>query len=278
MSGIRCLVIGGTGFIGRKLTKCLECSKTLLVHRREPDEQIEILRGSFLKLDRRSLSKFTHVVQLAKAHSRFPVHRFLLSLLAGFKNRQISSWVRHFTYFSGTLVYGNGRCDERSRISPVGYARIYYFQECFLQRNKVAILRPSWVLGEGSWFEKFYLRGMKDGYVPMYGNGKNVMNIISLEDVAVLSCKLILSESLGIYNVCSPFNITQEELCTAISDITGLPIKRMEFHEVVKRYGYLTWEALTFSLEVLSIHEVINTFSFKDWKAELVRILSNFGF
>ncbi|MEO0168998.1 MAG: NAD(P)-dependent oxidoreductase [candidate division WOR-3 bacterium] len=273
---MRAFVIGGSGFIGREIINALRGKglEVLAYEHKTPIKGVKTVKGGLRGVIKHN--DYDVLFHLAKFSHSNTIGRFLKSLWGYFLNSDIVRVLkgRKLVYFSGSLVYGGGVANENSPIKPVGFARFYFLQEKpFLKYKNALILRPGWVLGDGSWFKRFYLNVMlRNGFVPIYGHGENIMSLITLKDCAILSTELALKCEIGIYNLFSE-HWKQKHFAELLSDITGFPIKKVGFWEVL---NLETWEALTHSLKLETIREINH--GFVPIKEYVMEILKRYGF
>lgn len=266
-------VIGGSGFIGKEIIGVLKKMglKVLAYEHKTPIGGVEVQRGDLKKAV--CNGNYDILFHLAKFSHNRTLGRILKSIMGYFLNRDIVRCLNgeKLVYFSGSLVYGNGSADENSKIRPVGFARFYFLQEKpILNYENALILRPGWVLGDGSWFKRFYLNVMLErGFVPVYGNGENIMSIITLYDCAILSVQLSLKCKKGVYNLFYE-HWKQKDFAEFLADITRLPIKRVNFWKVL---NFETWEALTHNLKLETIREINHRFiPIREYVREILKV------
>lgn len=268
-------IFGGTGFIGSALTRLLAAERRanelmLLIHRRAPLrelEQIDTRTGSLGAFDLSLLDRFSpdSIVHLARMSGRGRVGRFLAAWQGGRANGRIIRHLQameskpHVIYVSGTLVYGDCGdlpADEARPVRPIAFAREYVAAEKpwmdALEHGSlpVTILRPPWIMGKGSWFAEFYLKNIREHReVPLFGEGRNWMSLIDVEDCAGLVGHAVRRAGPGrCYNLFSPGAcVTQCEFAERLAKRTGAAVRRLSEDEVKGRYGRTLWEAFTFS-------------------------------
>ena len=206
-------VLGSTGYVGAQLTKMLIQKRqegvfpgriSTLGHRTILPwimQHTNFFMSSLGKLQRQKFIDYPpdtvfHCARLAGKTDRSRRaaakrgYQANVRLRAIFENLPIPPTV---VYCSGTLMYGNtgSIADEEQPLSPIAYARAYeYAERPFTEEAKETILdvrtaRPAWILGSDSWFEYFFYRpALASGFVPYYGDGRQQMSIISVEDCA----------------------------------------------------------------------------------------------
>ena len=182
----------------------------------------------------------------------------------------------HVIYVSGSLVYGD--CgeeivDEDSAIRPTGFSKQYILAERPWMREResgkisVSLIRPPWIAGQESWFKTFYIDPMiRQFHIPVYGKGDNWMSLIDVEDCAGLVQLAISESSPGmVYNIFNPrCHLRQAEFVSGIKSITGFPQRTYHKREIVDRYDRATWESLSFSLRMSTIHKrFLESYPFK---------------
>ena len=93
---------------------------------------------------------------------------------------------------------------------------------------KVSIVRPPWIIGNGSWFYSFFLNTSKKyGFVPVYGNGENWMSLIDVEDCAGLIINIIKNCKPSTYTIyIAPEQyVKQIDFCRELSNILKMDVK-----------------------------------------------------
>ncbi len=271
----RIFLLGGTGFIGTALTRQLSADRQvndlmMLIHRRaqlRDLEQVNTNTGSLGSFDLSLLDQFRPdtIVHLARKSGRGRIGRFLAAWGGARANNRIIDHLGrmpskpHTIYVSGTLVYGD--CgdvpvDEERPIHPIAFAREYIKAEepwmAALREGviPVTILRPPWIIGRGSWFAGVYLNSIRDHrVVPLFGDGRNLMSLIDVEDCAGLIAHAVRNSEPGrYYNLFVPGAcITQLEFAERLARYTGAEIKKLSVSAIESRYGRALREAFTFS-------------------------------
>ncbi len=286
------LVLGGTGFIGSELLATLRSIDSrynvlVLVNRTDAAvslEHFETIRGSLGSFDLRAAESFNPdlIVHMARNRGSGALGRLLAAEKGARANRRLLSWMKgreappRLLYVSGTLMYGDcgrGSVTEEQPLNPTAFASQYILAERpFIKESAkggvpVSMLRPPWVMGTASWFKGYYLDTMsRFGFVPQYGDGKNIMSFIDVTDCAGL---IELAASSGVpgqnYNLFVPgAAIEQREFASLLSDISGLPLRVFNRSEVRKRYGDTVWKAFTFSLNASTVNKgFIEGYTFK---------------
>lgn len=165
-------------------------------------------------------------------------------------------------YCSGTLMYGNSiePVFEGTVENPIAYARAYERAERpWKEGSQILDIRmayPAWIFGKGSWFEAFYVKpGMVEGATHIIGDGKAVMNLVHVEDVAG---QLVHIATHGIpserYNIYGNSEITQGQFASFVAQCLGSELKALPEDVLVKRFGNTVTEALTSSIVLGTKH------------------------
>ena len=293
----RAILIGASGFIGRKLHERLNAAgiETLAVFHRNPvmkSAGTSVLSGGISALTAKRIDDFHPDIIYHCARPTFPYFRKNGRRIAAFRAMQLnkrlignlgSSLSRpRLVFLSGSLMYGNAERphSEDSPLNPLSYAREYALGERPLIETtgrpemKVNVVRLPWVLGNGSWFKWFYLDAMKRfGKIPVFGDRQNYMEIIDIEDVA--SFLLMIgrgSIGSGIINLPSQKAITQEEFVTLAGDVfnAGAANYRVLYGKSLERASI---EAFTSNILLTTKHkELISGLAYAPLKATLERI------
>lgn len=195
------------------------------------------------------------------------LNRFLISQVAACQDKPT------LVFASGSLVYGNSPAphSEDTPLKPISYARQYHRGERpVLQaiRDKephVLMLRFPWMIGAGSWFDWFYLAPLKEKkLVPLFGNGSNLMSLISVTDAARMMVRAYSNGmQSGIYNVFSPFTLSQRAFAERIA---GHYHGRVTDHMVLFPGGVekAVYEAFTSNILLKTNHpELLENYSFQ---------------
>ena len=167
-------------------------------------------------------------------------------------------------YCSGTLMYGNtlDRVDEDAALLPIAYARAYEYAErpwvkaAATGEMDIRIARPGWILGPDSWFEHFFYKpAILTGKVPVYGDGKQYMSIISVEDCAGQLTHLMEhgmpNQSANLYGF-EP--IKQQDFALLVAQFMDTTTANLTASETKNRFGKTVYEALTSSTPVATKH------------------------
>lgn len=170
-------------------------------------------------------------------------------------------------YCSGTLMYGNSedKVLENSRIAPIAYARAYERAErpwrAYDVRNGLAVRMayPAWIFGPNSWFKKFFYEpAVRDGVVPFYGVGEQLMSLVHLEDVAYQLVEVGLGKvNANAFNIYAAPPVSQRAFAERIAAALGVGVRQVDRADVDAQ----VWEALTSSIPVDSEH--------KNWRSGL---------
>lgn len=280
------LLIGATGFIGNEVTRRFAGTGVrlrLLAHHNRPEvpasANFEQLNGGIQTFDWQRLDDDLPdtIIHLARISGKSTSGRYLAGIRGYRANKRLLDWSRshttppHIIYASGTLVYGSqgdSPVDERAPVRPISFQRSYiraekpFFSTSGLPDKHVSILRPPWVYGPGSWFKQFYHDVMeREGCVPQYGDGKNYMSLVSLNDCTRMIVEIARKSNGGaIYNLHAGKTLQQCDFCEILSRLTGKPVRMRTNRWLRTKYGRVVTEALTFSLIVTSIHPLINEF------------------
>ena len=268
-------LLGGTGFIGAVLTRQLSADRPandlmMLIHRRarlQDLEQINTNTGNLQSFDLSLLDQFRPdaLIHLARISGRGRVGRNLAAWRGARANRRLIDHLHrqrqppHTLYVSGSLVYGDcgdAPVDEARPMHPTAFAREYIKAEApWMEAMRtgslpVTILRPPWIIGNGSWFAEFYLRSIIDRQeVPLFGDGRNLMSLIDVEDCAGLIAHAIRHSAPGRpQNLFAPAAcITQLEFAERLAQATRTAIRKLSTAAIQQRYGAAVREAFTFS-------------------------------
>lgn len=302
-------ILGGTGYIGSALLKSLLAHRPpgrihALLHRSLPLKRLERVNtfvGSLGRIDPVWLKHYPPdvVFHLARPAGRHPISRKLASWRGEAANRSL---VRQLSllesppvvvYVSGSLVYGPRNDDdpatEKSPISPAAFARHYHRNERpWLEAREAGTLdvrfaRPGWITGPASWFRQFFWLPMRSsGRVPCYGDGKQLMSLIHLDQGAgMIRALAYYGKRNQDLNVFSGKPLSQSRFCAILSSITGLPVEQVADGRVRKTYGRTALAALSASIPMQSLYpdlqaRALPVFrSHEELLADVVRLLED---
>lgn len=272
-------VLGGSGFLGRAVIKELTqrghrvsglYRKTIL------PEGVKAVSGNISSFPWATLEEDMPdaIIHLARIPGRRKISRFLAGLRGKRASNRLLGWIRslanppHIIFVSGTLVYGNqfgGIATEDTPLNPIAFQRDYFKAEMpFLEMLEsktlpVSIVRPPWIIGPGSWFSQFYYTSAKkSGSITQFGDGKNLMSLIHVQDCASQIVDITEQSDFGqVYNLCSCPPISHEQFLQLTARETGAKIELMSSIDLRKKYGKTVWEALTFSRHVKSTKSAV---------------------
>jgi len=174
-------------------------------------------------------------------------------------------------------MYGDStECiDEDAPLSPISYARSYEFAERpWMDANAsspldVRIGRPGWILGPDSWFEYFFYQpALKQNSVPIYGDGKQMMSIISVEDcggqLQHLMEKGMPNQKANLFGFAP---ISQADFCLHVANVLQLETHYVSGDAITKKYDRTVKEALTSNTPLKTKHT--------EWRESYEPVYSN---
>lgn len=291
------ILIGASGFLGRHvLQELLEQEFNVYAtqyNTQLDDEGITLIYGGTKVLKRKLIDTIQPDVIIHCARPVMPklkrLGRYWAALVAYRNNRRLLKRLDRsnsrplLVFASGSLMYGNSPTahNEDAPLNPISYARQYQRGEKPIRKAiddgdyPVAMLRFPWLLGNGSWFKWFFL-GTAEDYLalPMFGDGKNKMEIMDVKDAAKLMVLYAKAGKKGIYNIYDKA-ITQQEFVDAVSEEVKLRVKDYQeiFDESLEKE---TLEAFTSNILLKSKHpEVLKSFKFKPLQESLDEIVRN---
>jgi nucleoside-diphosphate-sugar epimerase len=293
----KAIVIGASGFAGRHLVAALidEGVEVFAVEHRNLLTGIDgrhVIKGGVKAVSRNLIDEIRPEVIFHLARPSFPRLRKAGRLLAGryaaFLNKRLLREIAHaqcmprLIFASGSLMYGSSPLpsDETAPLRPYSYARQYYRGEMPVVHSikaglfPVMVVRMPWLLGQGSWFEWFYLRTMRQQKaIPLFGNGENKMEIIDVTDAARLLIRIAhTSLPPGVYNVISSGAVSQLEFAGKLATLSGLPVKdhRELFPAGLEQEAF---EAFTSNIELTTkFPEIFDGFEFTSLDEAIIRI------
>lgn len=269
-------VLGASGFIGAAIVEHAVLEPgirqvfALQHHSLVPeskDGRVKVLNGSLSDLPQELYAADTLFHAARQASSKGRIGRLLRSLSGQSKNERLANRLItmnvHVWYVSGSLMYGNSRhpVDETAALDPISFARMYQYAErpfvrISQQSHQGHILRVPWVLGNGSWFQRFYLEPMlHEGYIPLYGKGDNVMTFIDRSDLGSAAIRISRIPQVSVANLFMDDYISQEMFAEILHTLSGLPIRRHSDTEVLRMGGSALLEAFTSNIHLNTIHD-----------------------
>ena len=268
-------ILGGTGFIGTALVKQLSTDSRnllhLLAHKSTPWRLLEnfnVFTGNLADFDISWLRKYPpdilfHLARLAGSNN---ITRYLASktgkkanqrLLLSLSEMQIPPVI---IYVSGSLMFGpqpgETQANEKTKLSPVSYAR-YYFEgeKPILEAQQFGLLdirfaRPGWIVGTGSWFLFFFWDYfLKTGKIPLIGSGRQMMSLVHIDDCAGQIISLAENGTKGQdLNIFSSLPIPMQTFCEILAHILNTGINRISSTAFRSRYGKTAAEAFESSI------------------------------
>ncbi|MCF8304227.1 MAG: NAD(P)-dependent oxidoreductase [Bacteroidales bacterium] len=276
----KAFVLGASGYLGSHLVDELikrGINTSVLVHKspiKEQNQQVKAVRGSLDEFDWKRLENDLPdiIFHSARMSGNNKKTRSKQAIRNAESNQRLIKWLKTLAtppllvYVSGTLVYGshgNAQVDESVKPDPISFQREYFKAEKPILNSQnsgelpVVIVRPSWILGQGSWFKAFYLDYMKrKAKVPLYGKGENFMAFIHASDCAAMMVHAATYGTPGsILNLYSYPAITQHEFASIISMQTRLPIQKIPLSWLRFRFDKAVSEALSFNLKLSTNHQ-----------------------
>ena len=284
-------ILGGTGFIGKSLVSQLSNNSDnilhLLIHKNMHYQDLELFNtftGSLESFDLRWLEKYPPdiIYHLARLGGGNFLTRTLAAQKGAKANLRLISFLSNLksppivVYVSGSLMYGNQTqermADELTGLSPVSYARTYIqAEEPWIEAQQkcqldIRFARPGWIIGSESWFKFFYWKPfLKTGKIPMYGDGRQLMSLIHVEDCAGLIIHLgefgITNQNLNIF--CGQ-PITQVKFSETLANLLDAEIEPIPIQNLSRIYGKTISEAFSTSIPLQTKYtELVKGYKFR---------------
>lgn len=225
----RVVLVGGSGFIGTAI-----------------EAKLSQLNVSVLKID----SKIVDLLdQLAEEKLKSIIKPndaiVMLAALTPDRGRDVATFAKniqmleviikvaldinpsHFVYVSSDAVYGSqaGTINESSALNPVDlYGAMHLSRELMLKRLlpiPTMILRPTMVYGNGDTHDAYgpnrFLRTSKSKReITLFGNGEEFRDYISVEDVAIIVCLVLIRKCTGMLNLATGKSISFSSIANEI--------------------------------------------------------------
>ncbi|MCH8554258.1 MAG: NAD(P)-dependent oxidoreductase [Schleiferiaceae bacterium] len=274
-------VLGATGFVGGAVVASLLEQKlpheklTTLVHKTLPPPHFEhcnTLTGSLEQFDFSWLKRFppTGLVHAARMAGSHPIMR----KVAAHKGRKANEkWLRvlgemnpnlPIVYVSGTLMYGNLEkgvvAREQQPLHPIAFAKHYHTAEKPFeyahQAQDVRMVRPAWIIGPHSWFYHFYyLPAIKQGVVPIYGDGEQLMSLIHIRDCGGLITHALKKGTPNTnYNIFAAPPIKQVDFAALVAKLLQVKVAPYQPNGAQKQLKSDELAALTSNIPVGTQH------------------------
>lgn len=295
----KAFVTGGSGYLGEALLKELRergIETTALVHRSPLSKgvaEVPIYNSTLAGFDWKKLEDDIPdvIFHAARMSGRDRKSRLAAAKENAYANKTLLKWLQQLdkppllVFVSGTLVYGSRGdkpADEDTPLSPISFQREYHLAEIPMMEAMredslpVVIARPAWIYGPGSWFDAFYHQPMLNNRkVPLYGNGENLMSFIHVEDAARMIVDIPKhAEPNSICNVFHGNPMKQSDFVILLSELSGLPVKKVPYWWLRIRFGKAIAEAFTFSLDVRTKHQWLDDYEtnweLRDWLKSVI--------
>lgn len=233
------LVTGGNGLLGREICTSLTAEGHEVVSidvttgpREAPFQRFRCDITDVAKIENlmQGVQKVIHtaaVVPMRKAGSDY--FRINAEGTRTVLSASIKAGVKHFTYVSSSAVYGvDGEDGGRSSPSltptpaePYGHSKLEgeYFCRARESEIKLAILRPRTIVGPGRMgiFSVLFDRIKSSKNIYVLGDGRQLLQLISLADSVRLTIACSRAEVIGVLNLGGPdpksMRETLETLC-----------------------------------------------------------------
>lgn len=299
-------ILGGTGFIGKALMKCLYRSEDyqlhLLVHQNIPYKLLEpysLFTGNLEDFDLSWMEKYPPdiIFHLARLGGSNAISRSLASWRGEKANQRLIRFLMGLktspviVYVSGSLMYGHQKsesfADENSELNPVSYARYYYrAEEPWLKAQlsgqlDIRFARPGWILGPDSWLEAFYQKPfLRTGKIPQYGDGHQLMSLIHMEDCAAQIMTLAeKGQKNQTLNIFSGPPVSQKDFAEKLAKLMNAEVEPIAVQKLKKMYGQTVTYALTASIPMTTNFPEIRSacfFHYPDAASMIGSVLSFF--
>ena len=257
----RHVVLGGTGFIGKRLMERLQETGENCISLNSVDYD---LTSEFVSEElSEQYKEGDHLIVLAALAPYRGVGTEIFDLnLAIAKNikNSLNDKVRHITYLSTDGVYDRKIRYVTADTAPApstDYGKMHLAREIIFQKycDRLAILRPTMVFGPDDPHNaygpnRFIKTAILNSEIALFGKGEELRDFIELNELVTLIIKVSNSEYLGTLNLVSGQSVTFHDLAKTIvnflpkTEIRFLPRSEQIFHreyvepEICKAFGY----------------------------------------
>jgi len=299
-------VLGGTGFIGSALVNRLAKDPAnlinLLIHRRANYRQLENFNsytGSLGTIDPLWFEMHPPDIlfHLARPAGSYAMTRNLRSFRGEKANERLVSILSDLkkppvvVYVSGSLMYRPVDTDnpayEDTPLNPGAFAKAYYRNEKpWIGAQQKGLLdiryaRPAWIVGTTSWFRQFFWEPYRrNGKVPCYGDGSQLMSVIHIADCAAMIDHLGQHATpVKALNIFAMEPVTQLEFSMTLASVLETDTVMIPFDRIVKMYGSTTAKALTLSIPMrtrfpgMHLESKIRYLSAEEVLTDIIRLL-----
>ncbi|TVQ06694.1 MAG: NAD(P)-dependent oxidoreductase [Bacteroidetes bacterium] len=279
-------ILGGTGYIGSALVDHLsrdpENQIYILLHQKAPAgylKKYNVFFGSLGDINKEWFERYTpevifhlarpvpntYIERLFRINGGSRANRKLMNTLAGLTHKPV------MVYVSGSSIYGKLDIDhpalEDSPLSPYHFANHYIRNENpWLEAQQygkldVRFARPGWIVGPDSWFLKFFWNHyLKTGKVPCYGNGKQLMSLIHINDCAAMIDALARFGEIGKnLNIFAGPTVTHREFCEILAGLLQTSLDEIPYEKIKHRFGVTAARALVSSTPMQTLYPHVHS-------------------
>jgi 2'-hydroxyisoflavone reductase len=265
---MNCLIIGGTGFIGRQLVaELLKSGHSVSVLHRRPKHELG-RRVKNIVADRND----AHSLKAALAGKSFDVvFDNVYDWERGTTAGHVESTVRaaggnlhRYIFMSSVAAYGDGlNHHEGDALAPDDAPELYARNKAMSERAlfrlhqriglPVVTLRPPYIYGPGNPFyrEAFFWDRLRAGRpIILPGDGRRLMQFIYVKDLTRMCLKVMDEESAAghAFNIANPRPLSQTEAVEAFAKASKKPVNfvRIPREYILRRGGHAMGPKLYF--------------------------------
>ena len=257
---MNCLVIGGTGYIGRVLVaELLKRGETVSVVHRHPKHDLG-RRVANIQADRNDAQSFKAAVAGKSFDVVFDlVYDWKRGTTAGHVEssaRALGNNLQRYVFMSSVAAYGDGlNHHEGDALAPDDAAELYVRNKAMSERAlfrmhqrvglPVVTLRPPFVYGPGKhnpyYREAFFWDRLRAGRpIILPGDGRRLMQFVYIKDLVRATLKSIDEpNAVGhAFNIANPRPISQSDAVEAFAKVAKKPVKFVRIpREYILRAG-----------------------------------------
>ena len=235
-NGIRIVVVGASGFVGKNLRKFLhELNLDVLAisrkNFRKHASEVKITSTNLLEPKLQSKLKnydaLIHLIGIGRQSSKSTFEEINLNLTKNVIKACKNAGIKKIIFISGLGVSKNNQSD-------------YFISKYSAEREIInsgldyTIFRASYIMGKTDYLTKALSMQMKKGTISIPGSGKYRLQPIFVLDVAKIILEAVLEKKFSkkIIDLVGPQKISFEDFVKLFAKNTGVKIKKINLEDV----------------------------------------------